>query len=47
MGAIWLNNIRLGGVYMFCMQPLLVCFDISSNESQTIFGLVCDSVYVG
>ena len=28
MGAIWLNNIRSGGVhvhmYMFCMQPLLV-----------------------
>jgi len=24
MGAIWLNNIRPGGVLMFCMQPLLV-----------------------
>jgi len=22
MGAIWLNNIRPGGVHMFCMQPL-------------------------
>ena len=24
-----------------------MCFDISSDESQTIFDLVCDSVYVG
>ena len=51
MGAIWLNTIRPWGVHMFCMPPLLVvccvCFDISSDESQTIFGLVCDSVYVG
>jgi len=32
---------------MFSMQPLLVvCSDISSDESQTVFGLVCDSVYV-
>jgi len=23
-----------------------LCFDISSDKSQTIFGLVCDSVYV-
>ena len=45
MGAIRLNNIRPGGVHMFCMHPLLVfCFDISSDESQTVFGLVCDSV---
>ena len=43
MGAIWLNNIRPGGVHIFCMQPRLV---ISSDESQTSFGLVCDSVYV-
>ena len=31
------------------MQPLLVVclyFDILSDESQTIFGLVCDRVYV-
>jgi len=48
MGAIWLNNIRPGGAHMFCMQPLLVvlCFDVPSDESQTVFGLVCDSVYV-
>ena len=25
---------------------VVLCFDVSSDESQTIFGLVCDSVYV-
>ena len=40
MGAIWLNNIQPGGVHMFCMQPpLVVCFDISSDESQTFLAL--------
>jgi len=44
----WLNNIR-PGVYiiMFSVQPLLVvCFDISSDKSQTAFGLVYNRVYV-
>jgi len=50
MGAIWLNNIRPGAyICSVCslFKLFVVCFDIPSDESQTIFGLVCDSVYVG
>ena len=49
LGAIPLKNIRPGAYWCsVCslFKLFVLRFDVSSDESQTVFGLVCDSGYV-
>ena len=31
---------------MYSLKLFVLCFDVSSDKSQTVFGHVCDSVYM-
>ena len=51
MGAIWLNDIRPGGVHVYVLYAdsfscLFCVLTFRLMNLRLIFGLVCDSVYV-